>query len=187
MAETHDLTHDAANKLPVADTASGGSAARSFLRFLSVSRRVLRRFVRISGRERLLLLEAVTWLAIARVGSAFVPFQYLAPRFGKLSSAAQAGAQAGLMPTQSDLQWAREIGWAVTRAARYVPFRAVCLPQAIAAKTMLARRGIPSIMHFGVSNQHGSSLQAHAWLDIQGVEVTGFPVRPDFVEIARFA
>jgi hypothetical protein len=74
----------------------------------------------------------------------------------------------------------------VTRAARYVPFRAVCLPQAMAARLMLKRRGIASTMHFGAAKGEAKPLDAHAWLDAAGVEVTGFPVAEKFAEIACF-
>jgi len=43
------------------------------------------------------------------------------------------------------------VSWAVTRAARYVPFKAACPPQAMAAHTMLARRGVASVMHIGAA------------------------------------
>ncbi|MGC2124057.1 MAG: lasso peptide biosynthesis B2 protein, partial [Xanthobacteraceae bacterium] len=81
---------------------------------------------------------------------------------------------------------AEEIGWAVTRAARYVPFRAVCLPQAMAARVMLKRRGVASVMHFGAAKGTEKPLDAHAWLDAAGVEVTGYPVAKNFAEIACF-
>ena len=74
----------------------------------------------------------------------------------------------------------------MTRAARHVPFRAVCLPQAIAAKAMLRRRGINSVLHFGVAKRSDQSLDAHAWLDAAGIAVTGFPVGAEFTEIACF-
>ena len=81
---------------------------------------------------------------------------------------------------------AREIGWAVTRTARYVPFKAVCLPQAMAAQFMLRRRKIASVMHFGAGKGVDKALDAHAWLDAAGVEVTGYPVAPHLAEIACF-
>ena len=79
-----------------------------------------------------------------------------------------------------------EIGWAVTRAARYVPFRAVCLPQAMAARVMLRRRGVASVMHFGAAKGEAKPFDAHAWLDAAGVEVTGYPLANGFAEIACF-
>ena len=91
---------------------------------------------------------------------------------------------------------AEEIGWAVTRAARHVPFNAVCLPQAMAARIMLKRRGVDSVLHFGArigQDKIGQDkigpdkpIDAHAWLDAAGVEVTGYPVANTFAEIACF-
>ena len=74
----------------------------------------------------------------------------------------------------------------MTRSARYVPFKAVCLPQAMAARVMLKRRGVPSVMHFGAARGDDKPLDAHAWLDAAGVEVTGYPVADKFAEIACF-
>lgn len=132
----------------------------------------------------MLLVEAVASLALARLALFFVPFKVLAARFGVVKTRDESTGRL----TLSDEQQARavEIGWAVTRAARYVPFRAVCLPQAIAAKAMMSRRRIASVMHFGVMRQPNEPLAAHAWLDANEIEVTGFPLMPECVEIARF-
>ena len=126
------------------------------------------------------------WLALSRIGLLFVPFRILAARFGTVRHPTDTPEINQTALSDLQLANAREIGWAVTRAARYVPFRAVCLPQAIAAKAMLSRRHIASIMHFGVLKKAQEALAAHAWLDAGPVEVTGFPVGPDFVEVARF-
>lgn len=85
-----------------------------------------------------------------------------------------------------DVAIAQDVSWAVTRAARYVPFSAVCLPQAIAAHAMLKRRGVASVMHFGAAKGQTKPLDAHAWLDAAGVEVTGYPVADHLAEIACF-
>ncbi|MEI9997240.1 MAG: lasso peptide biosynthesis B2 protein [Rhizomicrobium sp.] len=148
-----------------------------FLRWMA------RRFYRLPVRRKLQVLEAVICLALARIALFFVPFRILAARFGVLAGS---GAPGGPVLSETQCAKAREIGWAVTRAARYTPFRAVCLPQAIAAKAMLSRRGIGSVMHFGVAKMADAPLAAHAWLDAGPVEVTGFPVGEGFVEVARF-
>jgi hypothetical protein len=74
----------------------------------------------------------------------------------------------------------------VTRGALYVPFKAVCLPQAMAARIMLGRRGVASALHFGAAKGETKPLDAHAWLDAAGVKVTGYPVALRFAEIACF-
>lgn len=75
-------------------------------------------------------------------------------------------------------QAALDIGWAVARVARYFPRSAMCLAQALAARAMLSRRGISSVMHVGVARSDAAPFEAHAWLEAAGVEVTGYPVPP---------
>lgn len=143
-----------------------------------------RRYARLPTTRKLLILEAVTWLALSRLALLFVPFRRLAAWFGTVAVPSAPTALSCLSPDQ--VATVQDVGWAVTRAARYVPFRAVCLPQAIAAKAMLERRDVASVMHFGVAKRTEGPLAAHAWLDAGSVEVTGYPVTDDFVEVARF-
>src|SRR5580658_3765030 len=150
-------------------------------------RRLLLRARQVDNRRRALLVEAVAYLFAARLALIFIPFPRLARRLGTFVPPADARtsqAQAGTTPEQTRL--AGDIGWAVTRAARYVPFRAVCLPQAMAARVMLKRRGVKSVMHFGAAKETEKPLDAHAWLDAAGVEVTGYPAARNFAEIACF-
>ena len=150
-------------------------------------RRPLRRFAQVGNARRALVVEAVVCLWLARLGLIFVPFPRLARRLGTFvppSDPRTRAARAAAGQAQADL--AEQIGWAVTRAARHVPFKAVCLPQAMAAHSMLKRRGVESVMHFGAAKGTDKPLDAHAWLDAAGVEVTGYPVAKNFAEIACF-
>src|ERR1700734_4129351 len=154
---------------------------------LRLIRRLLLRFRQVDNRRRALLAEAVAYLLAARLALIFVPFPRLARRLGTFVPPAEARAsqvRTEAAPDQARL--AEDIGWAVTRAARYVPFKAVCLPQAMAARVMLKRRGVNSVMHFGAAKGRDKPLDAHAWLDAAGVEVTGYPVAEGFAEIACF-
>ena len=150
-------------------------------------RRPLRRFGQVDRHRRLLAVEAATCLLAARLALLLVPFPRLARTLGTFvppNDPRAAQAKASGSPEQARL--AREIGWAVTRAARYVPFKAVCLPQAMAARLMLGRRGVASVMRFGAGRGDQKPFDAHAWLDAAGVEVTGYPIAPHVVEIACF-
>jgi hypothetical protein len=80
---------------------------------------------------------------------------------------------------------ALDVGWAVTRAAACLPVPARCLAQALAARAMLRRRGIGSIMHVGVARPDEAAFEAHAWLEAAGIEVTGYPVPQRLREIGR--
>jgi hypothetical protein len=153
---------------------------------LRLIRRLLVRFRQIDNRRRALLVEAVACLFAARLALLFVPFPQLARLLGAFVAPTDPRAAAGQAATADDKPLAEDVGWAVTRAARYVPFRAVCLPQAMAARTMLSRRGVKSVMHFGAARGTQKPLNAHAWLDAAGVEVTGYPVGENFAEIACF-
>jgi hypothetical protein len=149
-------------------------------------RRRLRSLRGLSARRRTLLIEAAVRLLAAQAVLRLVPFPYLAPRFGTFVPPSNPRAAMGQSGASTEhAAAAREIGWAVTTAARHVPFQAVCLPQAMAARMMLKRRGVPSVIHFGAA-KGADALDTHAWLDAAGIEVTGFPVGGQFAEVACF-
>ena len=150
-------------------------------------RRPLRRFAQVDRHRRLLVIEAVACLLAARLALTFISFPRLARRLGTFVPPNDPRAAPSPVTARPErLHLAQQIGWAVTRAARHVPFKAVCLPQAMAAQFMLRRRGVTSVMHFGAARGREKPLDAHAWLEAAGVEVTGYPVDRRFAEIACF-
>jgi hypothetical protein len=151
----------------------------------SIQRR-LNSLVAVGARRRGLIAEAAFWLLVARLALVFVPFPLIARRLGAFVPPADPRVAAALAGDAAAASLAREISWAVTRGAAHAPFRAVCLPQAMAARVMLKRRGVPSVMHFGAMRGKEQPIDAHAWLDAAGVKVTGYPVGREFAEIACF-
>jgi len=150
-------------------------------------RRLLRRFSQVDNWHRLLLAEAMLSLLAARLAVIFISFPRLAARFGTLvPSSDPRTLHAAIAATPHQIWMAKEISWAITRAARYTPFHALCLPQAIAAHAMLKRRGVGTVMRFGAAIGQEQELDAHAWLHAAGVEVTGYPVAERITEIACF-
>jgi hypothetical protein len=147
----------------------------------SSTRRPLRRFAQVGHRRRALVMEAVAYLLLARLGLLFVPFPKLARRLGHFVPPSDPRVLiARERVAQDEAAFAAEVGRAVTRSARYLPFKAVCLPQAMAAQLMLKRRGVSSALHFGAARGEDKPL------DAAGVEVTGYPVANKFSEIACF-
>lgn len=146
------------------------------------------RFREVGARRRVLFLEAAMWLLTARIILLIVPFRRIARHLGTVASPTDDGAcPSTTLPDPEPGNFAREIGWAIACAARHVPFKAICLPQAIAAKQMLRRRGVSSVLHFGVATSDKlKGLEAHAWLDAASVKVTGYPVASTFTEVVRF-
>lgn len=150
--------------------------------------RKLQRFSRLPLTDRLLTIEAAIFLAIARTWLLVVPFRNIAETLG---TSHPATAPRGMLAPASEQEneVARRVSEAVKRAAKNIPVHAVCIQQAIAAKLMLRRRRIRSIMHFGVARgipESGAGMRAHAWLQTASVEVTGFPLDDDLKEIAYF-
>lgn len=66
---------------------------------------------------------------------------------------------------------AARVGRAVECVAAVLPWRPVCLPQALAVRLMLRRRRIPCRCHLGVVQT--SPFTAHAWVTVGGSVVQG--------------
>jgi hypothetical protein len=78
---------------------------------------------------------------------------------------------------------ARWVAWAVETVGAKT--RALCLPRALAAQTMLRRRGIASRLCLGVAREAGE-LVAHAWVEIGREKIVGGAVAEGFSPIAAF-
>ena len=134
----------------------------------------LRRFLQMPNRQRVLLLEAALFLGLARLALLALPFGRIAPW---LQRSPDSGA--------GDTATVLAVGQAVTIAARNVPWNAVCLPQAMAAKAMLALRGQGSALHLGAARA-GDGLTAHAWLVAGGEVVVGEAGIAEVAPLVRF-
>lgn len=144
------------------------------------------RLLRAGLRNQALAAEAVVSLLVASIASRCVPFDRLSRRFGDFVPPDSIPAECSAVLEPEQWRRACAIGWAVRRAAPLMPFRAVCLQQAMAAQAMLARRGIGSVMRFGAARGETRPVDAHAWLDAGNVRLTGYPVPPGLVELGCF-
>ncbi len=112
-----------------------------------------------------LLLRAVWELARARlrlrgIGARDIDTLNLA--------AAQVSSATAQPPVNAAL--VARIGFLITFAARYLPWRSDCLPQAMAAQRWLEAKGIPSEIKVGVELPEDGQFGAHAWL-VQGDDI----------------
>lgn len=110
--------------------------------------------------HRLRVLEAATALTLASAMLRLLPFRMVVRLIGTVESGRPAGATA-TNPI------AVAVGRAVQAAARRLPWKPVCLPQALAASLMMRRRAIPSHLCLGVHRKDGA-IAAHAWLVADG-------------------
>ncbi|MCF6405287.1 lasso peptide biosynthesis B2 protein [Chitinophaga filiformis] len=126
----------------------------------------------------LLFIEAWICIAFARGMLIFMPFRKIAPLLGKnVADDTTTYVKATPRP--------QRIKAAIRRAAACSPWRAKCFEQALAGKIMLSYRNMPGIVFFGI-NKVGDDLQAHAWLESEGVIITGAAEANQFIIIARF-
>lgn len=133
-------------------------------------------------RDGLLLAEALATLAWASAMIAILPFR----RVAALSGARV--AQDRKRPDDAEID---RIAWAVRGWARRVPWRTVCFQQGLAVHLMLRRRGVASLLHYGVASDGGPvgearRLGAHVWVGVDGRTVVGGEEAPRFACLATF-
>lgn len=146
----------------------------------------LHRLTALSPADRRLTVEAAVWLTVACAVLALLPFRWIAARLGTLEGG---GTPPSLPADARQRAMARRIGQAVQRVASRLPWPARCLPQAIAAKAMLQRRGIACVVHFGMrlsDDAPGRRMEAHAWVTVGETGVIGIPASTGFTVLARF-
>lgn len=118
--------------------------------------------------DKWLLVQVYLLLGITRLGINTLSFKRLARYFGphKVETPATAAPET--------LAAARRIAWAIRRVSPYTPWVSNCFPQALTAKILLRRRGIPSTLYLGAAfKEDKSGLEAHAWLRCGPMYVTG--------------
>ena len=131
--------------------------------------RILRHVLAQSPQQWVDLLELVSRLGCARLMTRWVPFRTLAPYLGTPME------ETPQQPLLFRPEWLDYMGWAMPRVSRHLPWKCNCLTQAIAAKRMMTRRGLPCTLYFGVAKndaQH-EPFQAHAWVRCGTEIVTG--------------
>jgi hypothetical protein len=139
------------------------------------------KFIRLNGFERRLFVEAFIWLGIARLTILIVPFRRLAPYLGRH----MVESDETVSPRNDDLR--TKAAWALQTAAHYTPWESKCLVQAVAGKTMLKLRGVPSTLYLGLAKKENRELNAHAWLRSGDIILTGARGMGHYTVVATFA
>ncbi len=144
----------------------------------------LRRLGSYPPGEWLWMLEAAILLAWARFLIRFVPFRHWRRWMGPIGP----NAPQKPLSERDRIRVRLTHRWIKLVAAR-APFRAVCLPQAMAARWMLAWRGIATDLHIG-SRPAGDPSAAkpvdlHAWLLCGDRCLTGADQRAQFTAFTQ--
>jgi hypothetical protein len=130
-------------------------------------RRVTRKVRRLcAAGDGWLILRSAIVLALTRISLSVCRFQTILAWLCQLSTS----RGENLRPVGNTID---RITWAVEWASSCVPGAQHCLTQALTAKYLLARRGVPTELRIGVAKSPGGSLKAHAWLESRGAAVFG--------------
>lgn len=142
-------------------------------------------FFRLSARHRRMALEAGWELLRARLDTVR-PASHYTRHFGTL------GAEPAEAAPEQELL-AAEIGAVVERVAARLPFRALCLQQALATRRMLRRRGVPATVFLGLLRDPaarqggGADDRAHAWVQSGSRVVSGDRDLDRFAVVGAFS
>jgi hypothetical protein len=132
---------------------------------------------RLSWADRLLLAETCLFLGVARALVLIVPFGKLAPHLDKVN-----GERPEVVAEEEII---RRVARAIWLVSRHTPWRSNCMAQALAGKTLLARRGLSSTLYLGVAKE-GEQMAAHAWLRCGPRILTGAAGHERYTVITTF-
>jgi transglutaminase superfamily protein len=125
--------------------------------------RTLARWRRLSPARRSLLPRALLLVVCVRVGLLALPF-------GVVRRLLHRARTRTVLATRA--YTTADIIWCISRAGRAVP-GATCLTRALATEVLLARRGLEPAVCIGVRRPDRETLQAHAWVEVDGRILSG--------------
>jgi hypothetical protein len=147
------------------------------------SRKRISQFAGLSGQDKRWLLLSFISLGFCRSIILLLPLRYIVPFLGKQNYP----QKFCVCPTQIQICKARRIGRMIRIVAKYTFFNSTCLVQATAARILLGRSRIPYLFYFGVNKNVGNTLQAHAWVCVGPVFVTGGDGFADYTTITVYS
>jgi hypothetical protein len=134
----------------------------------------------LSPRLKLLYLEAIIYLGMARILKAF-SFSRVGPTLG------EQGTESSFTLSNTTIRSIMQISEAVQIMSKYTFWESQCLVKAIAAMKMLERRRIESTLYLGVGKDEQKRLIAHAWLRSGDYYLTGSEGMEKFTVVGSFA
>lgn len=142
----------------------------------------LRTFLLLSWIDKALVFEALIWLGLMRLAVLALPFKRVSNWLGKEGQ----DSPAAPLP-EGQAQTALRIARAIRRIQPFTPWDSNCLAQALAARRMLARRGIPATTYLGATIEGQKGIIAHAWLRCGPWILTGAQGHRRYKVVATFA
>lgn len=131
------------------------------------------RIYRMTRERRRSLLWAWIVLTIASAAVALLPFR-TAIRFGTTSIGPRG---------RSPQDWI----CAIESAARYMPWRTMCIEKGLAVQRLLRSSGVDARLHYGARHAPKTGkLEAHVWVTVAGEVIFGGEEAAAYAELARY-
>jgi hypothetical protein len=147
-----------------------------------MKKRSLRHFFSLTIKRKLLYFEALFFLLYWHVIGRILPLTWYKRFFGKRIK------QAPPITHRPPSVTAMKIGYVVYHSAQMAPWKPVCYPQALAAKSMLRNRKMASTLYFGAAIGGNEKLvRLHCWLAHQDTIITGKRGHQDYKVIQVYA
>ncbi len=119
-----------------------------------------KRVINLDFTEKLYHIEAIAWLLFAKTIVLVFPVRRIYKYLGEMNG------NVSLQLSNIDSYRADLVKISILRSGRYVPWKSVCLDQAIAAGVMLRFRNIPYRLCLGIKTDNAArKLAAHAWIE----------------------
>jgi hypothetical protein len=124
-----------------------------------VSSTRLKKILHLKFSDVSLFIQSVYYLTLSKRKIKRSSFKKVAPTLGKLNQEIRKEL------SNSEYLLAEKIRLATMRASRVVPFRSVCMDQAMTGVILLKKHHIPCTLFLGVrKREEGNGLDAHAWV-----------------------
>ena len=124
------------------------------------------KLLRLSPADMMILTKLTVLFVAVRLGLTMLPFRRLRNFLHQLAHAWPHPRRA------SRRDMARIVG--IARAiSPYLLGDKPCLTNALVVQFLLERRGYPTVLRIGVAKKDGRALEAHAWLEYEGMVLIG--------------
>jgi hypothetical protein len=137
------------------------------------------RLLRLSVSNKLVLVEAFMSLSAASLAIKLLPFRRTVETMSFHARRGEPG------PAEQN-RLVAQCRWAVAVWADRVPWRVVCFQRGLTLHLLLRRRGIASLLHYGVAQSKEEGLRAHVWISVGDRLVMGGEEAAGFTCLATF-
>ncbi len=139
---------------------------------------MLRAIANLTPKEIRLIFYAWILMIAAAVAVRFFSFPIL-------RSLASRPLKREICNPDHQVELARETRAAISMAARRSPLRALCFEKGLVAQILLRRRGVPSVLYYGLKQEQDKQLEAHVWVMVGDFPVCGEGVADQFVTLTK--